>query len=134
MDPIECLRKVRDLISNPDNWCVGMLYIDKGDGHRQHCVVGAMNLVQYGCMHWRPSRDKEGEKAFELLNLACQRLFGDRPELFIPCFAPAGSMAVRVNNVLGHSAIMLALDTAIGDYPDHAPKEPGTAELQCQMV
>ncbi len=39
-----------------------------------------------------------------------------------------GEFSVAVNDKMGHSAIMLALDTVIGDYPDHAIKEPSYQE------
>ncbi len=132
MNPIEILRRARDMITNPDNWCVDMLFLDE-NGHRLHCVLGAINMVQYGSPHLNTGRTREHYQAVKLLDGVCVRLFGNDPD-FKPGLM-AGSTFVAVNNKMGHSSIMLALDTAIGDYPDHAIKEPSYQErLQGQKV
>ena len=132
MNPIECLRKARDMITNPDNWCVDMLFRQE-NRHLQHCVLGAINVVQCGGAYYFSRRTEEECQALKLLDGVCVRLFGDDPH-FNPSLV-VGSPLVAVNNKMGHSAIMLALDTAIGDYPDHAIKEPSCQErLQGQKV
>ena len=117
MNTIEVLTKARDLISNKDNWCKDVLFNKPDNGPAQHCVVGAINMVinrtAYHCF------DKSSSEAIKVLDDVCTRLFGDDPAVK----RHYGNKAVAVNNKMGHDAIILALDTAIGDYPDHAPKE-----------
>jgi len=82
----------------------------------QGCAVVAINTVS------RTVKEREHLTSKEWLNLrrecweplgeACKRLF-DKP-------------TVRVNDQMGFDAILLAFDVTIGDYPAHAPKEPGT--------
>ena len=118
MNTIEVLTKARDLISNKDNWCVDVLQRRSQGGPTQHCVMGAINMAANGtaCHAFRPGYSHE---AVKVLDKVCIRLFGDDPDVR----GYIGNKSIVVNNKLGHDAIILALDTAIGDYPDHAPKE-----------
>ena len=117
MNTIEVLTKARDLISNKDNWCVDMLYKMEQGKPIQHCVMGAINMAVSGqACHGFTS---ESSHPIKVLNEVCTRLFGDDPVVK----GYIGDKSVVVNNKLGHDFIILALDTAIGDYPDHAPKE-----------
>ncbi len=126
MNTIEVLTKARDLISNKDNWCKDVLFQTRRDGPTRHCVMGAINLV----IDKTPRHtflSPANREAIEVLDEVCIRLFGDEKLAGVI----SGELPVRdhscpavaVNNKLGHDAIILALDTAIGDYPDHAPKE-----------
>ena len=133
MNTIEVLTKARDLISNKDNWCVDVLH-RRHQGRLQHCVAGAINQVCHGTAVWHYDGNGQNEKALGVLHKVCIRLFGDETikSLFGEVtVAKHSAPAIAVNNKLGHDAIILALDTAIGDYPDHAPKEPGAKELTC---
>lgn len=129
MNPIEVLRRARDMITSPDNWCTHRLFRER-DGRDQYCVLGAINLVQRGEACFFRARTEEEEQALKLLDSVCLRLFGDDPIVN----DGLGGMLIGVNNKLGHDAIMLALDTAIGDYPDHAIKEPAYKKPETQVT
>ena len=110
MNAIQVLEKARALIVNKDNWCQGTF---SSHDSNKHCVVGAIE----SCVE-----EYSGERcqALTLLYITCKRLFG------------VG--AVKVNDYMGHDAVILALDTAIGDYPEHAPKEPTAIERQASTI
>ena len=125
MNAIEVLKKARSLIVDKKDWCKGSLYRSSMSGKRQYCVLGAINMANHGNpLHpffsvVNPTSDSTHKEAVLTLNSVCKRLFGGE------------RTAVFTNNELGHDAIILALDVAIGDLPDHAIKERDTTkELQ----
>ena len=105
MNAIELLKRARALIVDEKNWCQGCMVGMGQHGQSQHCVLGAINRGAISRLDMVSIDDP-----VRLLDAACVRLFGEH--------------TVRVNDFLGHDAIILALDTAIGDYPAHAIKEP----------
>ena len=124
MNATEILRRARALIIDPKNWCTGRLSREKLDGNTQYCVLGAINKIEHGrATHLQLTYDDTTD-GYALINDACRRLFN--------CGDAYGCPAVYVNNELGHDAIILALDTAIGDYPDHAVKELSATKRQVQ--
>ena len=115
MNAIQVLEKARALIVNKGGWCQGILHKKStcsGVQYR-HCVMGA---IEWESFHGSPER----AEAEVILTVACNRLFG--------------TSAIATNDQLGHDAIILALDTAIGDYPEHAPKEPTAIERQASTI
>ena len=123
MNAIEVLHATRELIVDKKNWCAYMSRRDTDEG-TQYCVSGAISEV---------TKNHNGSVmcngAWRLLIDACRRLFGEEPEIkkAYPYFD--GEEVVLVNDKLGHDAIILALDVAIGDYPEHAIKEPQTQSI-----
>ncbi len=126
MNPIEILRRARDIITNTGNWCQGVL-VRNGPDRAQYCVVGAMSMGESGRTRSNGEQPSyEQRQAISMLDMACWRLFGDELQTFGG--NKLGAYTVAANDRLGHSSIMLALDTAIGDYPDHAIHEPSHEE------
>ena len=122
MSAIEFLSAARELIVDKKNWCTGRSrkYTDEG---KQYCVSGAIaEVYRTGSMGYHSGADE----AWTLLIASCNRLFGDDPEIEAADPLCPGTAVILVNDKLGHDAIILALDVAIGDYPEHAVKEPDT--------